>query len=150
MVAPHGMKSSASRRSNRGYTLIEVLAASGILSAAIGAAAALSMGISKQEELTRGQLAAVRYAETIAKLWQLGVNPSSFLLTQTQGAEGSNGFNPMSWNINTVANISLGNDSGIDQGTVEATTVSVTYTPYGSTAQRTISLDVVRPTAIHR
>lgn len=144
------MKFSNFARSNSGYTLIEVLAAAGILSAAIGAAAALGMGITKQEELTRGQLAAIRYAETIGKLWQLGVDPANFVLTQTQGAEGSNGLNPMSWSIGAVTNVSLGNDGGIDQGTVEAAAVNVTYSPYGGSAQRTITLDVIRPVAAHR
>ena len=144
------MKLIIQRKKSRGYTLIEVLAAAGIISAAIGAASALGMGITKQEEMTRGHLAAIRYAEAIAKLWQMGVTPSTVLLTQTQGAEGSTGFNPMTWTIATVSNVSLGDDGGISQGAVEKTTITVTYLPYGAADHRTVTLNVIRPAAIHR
>ena len=137
-------------RKHAGYTLIEVLAASGLIAAAIGAASALSMTMTAQEELTRGQEAAVRYAEAIARLWQLGVNPSNVLLTQTQGDPGSSGYNPMTFVIAAPSAVSLGTDGGIPQGTVEQTTVSVSYVPYGSASSATISLDVLRPSAAHR
>ena len=53
------MISSRIHRSRRaGYTLVEVLAASGLVASAIGAASALSMSMVQQEELTRGQAAA--------------------------------------------------------------------------------------------
>jgi prepilin-type N-terminal cleavage/methylation domain-containing protein len=146
------MKANFAYKKRSGYTLIEVLAAAGIISAAIGAASALGMNMTKQEELARGHLAAIRYAESISKLWQLGVSPSAVILAQTQGAEGSTGFNPMTWSIGTVTNISLGDDGGVAQGTVEKTTVSVTYLPYGANASdhRTVSLNVIRPVALHR
>jgi hypothetical protein len=138
--------------STAGYTLVEVLAASGLIAAALGAAAALGMSMTQQEELTRGQAAAVRYAEAIARLWQLGVNPAEVLLAQTQGAEGSTGGNPMTYQISSVVNVSLGSDGGIAQGTVEHATVTVTYLPYGSAddQHRTVVLDVLRPIASHR
>src|SRR5687767_13146350 len=115
-----------------GYTLVEVLAASGLVAAAIGAASSLSMSMVRQEELTRGQAAAIRYAEAIARLWQLGVSPSGFLLAQTQGSPGSTGTNPMTFTISTVTTASLGDDGGIPQGSVEQATVTVTYLPYGN------------------
>jgi type II secretory pathway pseudopilin PulG len=135
-----------------GYTLIEVLAASGLIAAALGAASALGMSMTQQEELTRGQAAAIRYAEAIARLWQLGVNPADVLLTQTQGAEGSTGANPMTYQVSTPVSVSLGDDGGIAQGTVEQSTVTVTYLPYGSAddQQRTVVLDMLRPIASHR
>src|SRR5688500_10617618 len=103
------MTSRRIHRSRRaGYTLVEVLAASGLVASAIGAASALSMSMVQQEELTRGQAAAIRYAEAIARLWQLGVSPSAVLLTQTQGAPGSAGYNPMTYTISAVTSTSLG------------------------------------------
>ena len=144
------MNANPKKNCRAGYTLIEVLAAAGIISAAIGAASALGMGITKQEELTQGHLGAIRYAEAIAKLWQLGIAPSTVLLAQTQGAEGSTGYNPMTWTIGTTSTISLGDDGGISQGTVEKTTVTVTYLPYGATDHRNITLNVIRPVAAHR
>ncbi len=147
------MKTSTVRPSRRaGYTLVEVLAASGLIAAALGAASALSMTMSKQEELTRGQAAAIRYAEAIARLWQIGVNPSDVLLTQTQGAEGSTGYNPMTYTIVQSTPASVGDDGGIAEGTVEQATVTVSYLPYGNPAgvQANITLDVLRPVSAHR
>lgn len=145
------LRPSQTRR-RAGYTLVEVLAASGLMAAAIGAASALSMNMTSQEELTRGQASAIRYAEAIARVWQLGVAPSTVLLTQTQGAPGSTGYNPMSFTISTPSQVSLGDDGGISEGTVERATVTVTYLPYGNAAGNTatISLDVIRPIAAHR
>ena len=147
------MTSRRLHRSRRAaYTLVEVLAASGLIASAIGAASALSMTMARQEELTRGQAAAIRYAEAIARLWQLGVSPSAVLLTQTQGSPGSTGNNPMTFTISGVTTSSLGDDGGIPQGTVEKATVTVTYLPYGNDSddQATIVLDVLRPAPSHR
>ena len=140
------------RYSRAGYTLIEVLAAAGLVSAAIGAAAALSMTMTRQEELARGQAAAIRYAEALARLWQLGVNPADVMLSQTQGSPGSSGNNPMTYTFSGVSSTSVGDDGGITEGSVEQATVSVTYLPYGNadTAQATITLDVLRPASSHR
>lgn len=139
-------------RTRAGYTLIEVLAASGLIATALGAASALSMSMTQQEELTRGQAAAIRYSEAIARLWQLGVSPSAVLLTQTQGALGSTGNNPMTFTISDPEASGMGDDGGIPQGTVERATVTVTYLPYGNEDdhQDTIVLDVLRPIASHR
>ena len=116
------------RYSRAGYTLIEVLAAAGLVSAAI------------------------RYAEALARLWQLGVNPADVMLSQTQGSPGSSGNNPMTYTFSGVSSTSVGDDGGITEGSVEQATVSVTYLPYGNadTAQATITLDVLRPASSHR
>ena len=116
----------------------------------LGAASALSMNMTRQEELANGQNAAIRYAEALSRLWQLGVNPNSVLLTQTQGSPGSSGYNPMTWAISAPGTTSLGDDGGISEGTVETATVSVSYTPYGNNTPATISLAVIRPIAAHR
>jgi prepilin-type N-terminal cleavage/methylation domain-containing protein len=141
-----------SRFARTGYTLIEVLIASGLIAAAIGAASKLSMTMTQQEEMARSQACAIRYAEAVARLWQLGVTPSSVLLTQTQDAIVGESGTPlaMSYSISTPVNTSMGSDGGIAQGTVEQATVSITYTPYGSPSTRTLSLDVLRPVADHR
>lgn len=145
-------RSSFSRRSRSraGYTLIEVVAASGLIAAAIGAASALSMTMATQEELSRGQAAAIRYGEAVARLWQLGVDPSSVLLTQTQPEQGVTSYSTMSWLVTPGTPAPLGDDGGITEGTVETATVTVTWRPYGSTADSTLSFDVLRPPADHR
>lgn len=140
------------RRSRSGYTLIEVLAASGLVAAAIGAASALGMTMSSQEELARGQAAAIHYAEAVARVWQMGVNPADILLSQPQGVKGSTTYSTMSYTIATPSNEGMGDDGGISQGTVEKTTVTVTYVPFGNAATdtATVSYDVIRPIASHR
>jgi len=143
---------SFSRSLRSGYTLIEVLIASGLIAAAIGAAARLSMTMTKQEEMARTQACAIRYAEAVARLWQLGVNPNTVLLAQTQDAIVDEASSPMamSYFISTAANTSMGTDGGIPQGTVEQAAVTVTYRPYGAPSNANITLDVLRPVAAHR
>jgi type II secretory pathway pseudopilin PulG len=139
-----------SRRRPAGYTLVEVLAASGLIAAAIGAASALSMTMATQEEMARGQASAIRYGEAVARLWQLGVDPSAVLLTQTQPLQGLNTYSAMSWTITPGTPTDLGDDGGLTEGTVETATVSVTWRPYGSPADTSLSFDVLRPPAAHR
>ena len=146
--------------SRAGYTLVEVLAASGLVAAAISAASALSMNMSRQEELTRGQSAATRYAEAVARLWQIGADPSAILLTQPYGkADAPNvtgdeaaslSYQAMSFTVSAPSATSMGDDGGIPQGSVEQATVTVTWLPYGSTSPTSIILDVLRPAAAHR
>jgi len=142
--------------SRAGYTLVEVLAASGLVAAAISAASALSMNMARQEESTRGQSAAIRYAEAVARLWQIGVDPSAVLLTQPYAVDSSHSvseslsYHAMSFTVSSPSAISMGADGGIPQGSVEQATVTVTWLPYGSSSQTSILLDVVRPAAAHR
>jgi len=139
------------RRARAGYTLIEVLAASGLIAASIGAAAALSMTMSNQEELARGQAAATRYAEAIARLWQLGVNnPATVLLNEPQGVKGSSAWNPMAFTVTPGTPVNLGDDGGFTEGTVETATVAVTWRPFGRETDSTLSFDVLRPPPAHR
>lgn len=137
-----------------GYTLVEVLAASGLIAAAIAASSALSMNMARQEELSRSQASAIRYAEAVARLWQLGANPSAVLLTQPQSlpevVNGSTVYGAMSFTVSASAAAGMGDDGGISQGSVEKATVTVTYLPYGSQTDATIVLDVLRPAASHR
>ncbi len=146
--------------SRSGYTLVEVLAASGLIAGAIAACSALSMNMSRQEELTRCQSAAIRYAEAVARIWQLGANPSAVLLLQpyatpdkpnvTGDEAASLAYHAMSYTISAPVATSMGDDGGIAQGTVEQSTVTVTYLPYGSQTNATIVFDVLRPVASHR
>ena len=139
-------------RNRSGYTLIEVIAASGLIAAALGAASSLGMTMTTQEELARGQASAIRYAEAIARIWQLGVSPADILLTQPQSSPGSTSYGTMTYSIALPTTESLGSDGGISQGSVEKTTVSVTYLPYGNAQGETVTInfDVIRPIASHR
>ncbi len=146
------MQTATRRPARAGYTLIEVLMASGLIAAALGAASRLSLVTTQQEEMARVQAAAIRYAEAVARLWQMGVDPSTVLLPQVQDAVTGTSGTPlsMSYTISAVMNVSMGTDSGGSQGTVEGAAISVTYTPYNSSSTTTLTLDVVRPVAAHR
>jgi len=137
-----------------GYTLVEVLAASGLVAAAIAASSALSMNMARQEELTRSQASAIRYAEAVARIWQLGANPAAVLLSQPQSlpevVSGSTVYDAMSFTISAPTASGMGDDGGISQGSVEQATVTVTYLPFGNQTEASIVLDVLRPAASHR
>lgn len=142
--------SPPSRRRRAGYTLVEVLAASGLIAAAIGAASSLSMTMTSQEEIARGHAAAIRYAEAVARLWQIGVNPSTVLLNQPEAVKDSNTATAMSYVITPGAATDIGLDAGVSEGTVETATVTVNWRPYGSTSPSTVTFDAIRPPAAHR
>ena len=145
-----------SRASRSGYTLVEVLAASGLIAGAIAACSSLTMNMARQEELNRSQASAIRYAEAIARIWQLGANPASVLLIQPYALNtpddvgASLSYHAMTFTISAPATAGMGDDGGIAQVTVEQATVTVTYLPYGSQSNASIILDVLRPVASHR
>ena len=72
-------------KTNRGYTLIEVLFAVGILLIGVAAAAALGLALSTQEEISWKTAVAMNHQEQAARLWQLGLSPteSTALLPET-------------------------------------------------------------------
>ncbi len=139
-----------------GYTLVEVLAASGLVAAAIAASSALSMNMARQEELTRSQASAIRYAEAVARIWQLGANPAAVLLSQPYATPDNpnvigDEVAAMSYTItDPPVAASMGDDGGISQGSVDQATVTVTYLPFGNQTEASIVLDVLRPAASHR
>ena len=96
----------------------------------------------------------------MARLWQIGADPSAILLTQPYGkADAPNvtgdeaaslSYQAMSFTVSAPSATSMGDDGGIPQGSVEQATVTVTWLPYGSTSPTSIILDVLRPAAAHR
>jgi type II secretory pathway pseudopilin PulG len=64
------------RLGNRAYSLIEVLAAGAIVAIGAGAAASLSASVGLQEDLARRVSVARNYQENMARLWQLGLDPT--------------------------------------------------------------------------
>lgn len=63
----------------RGYSLVEVLAASGILLMAISAIFSLSYGTLSQEEITRKLARGYCFQENAAKLYYLGLEPEEII-----------------------------------------------------------------------
>ena len=88
----------------RGYSLVEVLAASGILLMAIGAIFSLSYGTLSQEEITRKLARGYCFQENAAKLYYLGLEPEEIinLLPLDKRELELNLTNPYKVNINDV------------------------------------------------
>jgi type II secretory pathway pseudopilin PulG len=61
---------------SRGYTLIEVLIAAGLLMMAIGAASSLSLTMSTQEEINYSMSRALNLQENYVKVYHLGLSPA--------------------------------------------------------------------------
>lgn len=117
----------------RGYSLVEVLAASGILLMAIGAIFSLSYGTLSQEEITRKLARGYCFQENAAKLYYLGLDPEEIinLLPLDKRELELNLTNPYKVNVNDVE--------------IEASSVSVRIKNSG----RNLPLiEVYRPTTI--
>ncbi len=74
-------------RSASGYTLIELLAASAIVSIAATAMVSLSATVMLQEEMAARVAIARNYQENMVRLWQLGLSPvqvAALIPSQTQ------------------------------------------------------------------
>lgn len=65
------------RRRQRGYTLIEVLVASGILMVAVSAAASLSLSMTGQEEINFHTSRALNLQENYVRAYHLGMDPAT-------------------------------------------------------------------------
>lgn len=134
-----GLSSTSVRR--RGYSLIELLVALGLLAAGLGAAASLSLTINKQDELNLHRMRALNFAENAARLWQMGVAPSSVLLTE-RDSESSN----IAYSFSTVTTVNVSGVTGdATKGVMEKTTLSVTWTPPGSSAASSLTFNLLRP-----
>lgn len=134
-----GLSSTSVRR--RGYSLIELLVALGLLAAGLGAAASLSLTINKQDELNLHRMRALNFAENAARLWQMGVAPSSVLLTE-RDSESSN----IAYSFSTVTTVNVSGVTGdATKGVMERTTLSVTWTPPGSSAASSLTFNLLRP-----
>ncbi len=72
-------KRSKRARRRAGYSLVEVLAASGIISIAVGAAAALSMVTVGQEESGNRVARAISIQENAGRMFRLGMSPAEII-----------------------------------------------------------------------
>jgi len=71
------MKTTASyshRRREKGYSLLELAIATGVLAAGISAAASLTMTSVRMEEMSHRKARVLSMTEAAARLWQLGVS----------------------------------------------------------------------------
>lgn len=69
----------ARNRKRSGYTLIEALAAGAVVAVGLSAAMSLSSSLVLQEEMIWRNSVTKNYHENMARLWQLGLNPTETL-----------------------------------------------------------------------
>lgn len=121
--------------------MVELLVALGLLAAGLGAAASLSLTINKQDELNIHRMRALNLAENAARLWQMGVTPSTVLLTEKDTSSSN-----LTYSFSTVTTVNVsGVATDATRGVMEKTTLSVTWTPPGSAAASSLSFNLLRP-----
>ncbi len=83
------------------YSLLEVLVATAILLAGVGAAAALTLVMAAQEEAARDTARCLNLHEQAVRLWQLGVTPAdiSTSLLPAAGVDAITFDTPQSINV---------------------------------------------------
>ncbi|MCB1224951.1 MAG: prepilin-type N-terminal cleavage/methylation domain-containing protein [Verrucomicrobiales bacterium] len=103
-----------SRRSVRGYSLIEVLAASAVLGLAAAAGASLLGSMAVQEEMSHRVAVVRNHQENMARVWQLGLSPAEVdaLMPTAAGSEPLANVLFGSPAILPSGNVSLGADGG--------------------------------------
>ncbi len=78
-----------SHKNKKGYSLVEVLMATGILAAALVAASSLSMATAAIDDGAQIRNAAMHYLENYARVWRLGVSNPAVLLQPCYNVDGS-------------------------------------------------------------
>ena len=147
------MKALSTPRKKSGYTLVEALVASGILTGALAAASSLSMTTTRQSQMSRDRAAALHYAESVVRIWQTGNDHTGVLLTP-RNYDGT----AMVASASTLASTDLpteGSGPVVSQGSLEKITVTVNYKPYYDTSKgaqptASVALDAYRPASSHR
>lgn len=111
----------------------------GILAMAIGAASHLSLSQSLTEEVNQREMMAANFGENHVRLWQLGVDPTLFLLASPNADN-----TLMSASASTVTTVPGGEDNGFNALEVDATTVSVDWNPPGKGSTTTLTFPALR------
>lgn len=119
----------------KGYSLVEVLIAAGLVALGIGAAALLSMTMVSQQDGSARVVRALNYQEQAARLYQLGLPTNSI----------TNILPPESGATVTFPNASSVVDASIGTYDVALCRLVVTTTNFLSTGVQTNDVYLVRP-----
>ncbi len=139
------------RRKKNGYTLVEVLVASALLGLAIGGAVSLSATMNVQNVAALTSAVAQNYQDNASRLWQVGLTPSEALNVLphvTDNADLQDAIVPAGTapgqqvTFGTAGTTTLANS----MGTLESIPCTVTIRSPVSTTNRTLTLQVYRPT----
>jgi hypothetical protein len=126
----NAMKPLPSRRSDRGYSLIELALATGILAAGVAAAASLTMSSVRIEEISHRNARVLALTEGAARMWQLGMSPSQIgSLLPGDPALVSISFNGVAGDPTSMVPTDQGSviaDPSTDLGTFQAMTIRAT------------------------
>jgi hypothetical protein len=146
------MKTRATKKFCRGYSLVEMTVAMGIIMAGIAAAAALTLTTAQMEDISYKKGRALAIEEGAARLWQLGLTPTTIrTLLLGDPALVSVTINGDAGDPATVVPSARGSavtdpaaDLGVfEQGTVRATVRTRVAAGSGGPAEVTEALDPV-------
>lgn len=127
------------RKTESGYTILEVLVAAAILIMVAAAAASLSGGLTQLEEMGQKNAIALNYQEQAARLWQMGMAPADIW-----GAEGILPTNAVVSDVTfTESDLVAG---GV--GTVRKAVCEVVFQAEGVTDERSNEVTVIRPSLL--
>lgn len=132
--------------SGRGYSLIEVLIAAGILLTGIAAAAMMAHTMFLQEEANGRVTRGLNLQEQAATLWQLGLSPSTITNILPEKCVANNPPGPDAVYLNFTQNANI---TGLGAGAVESVRLtavfhSATYAD-GTVVCQSNDVTVVRP-----
>jgi Tfp pilus assembly protein PilV len=135
---------NACRRHLRGYSLVEVLVAAGVLITAISAAAIMARALLTQDQSTGYAVRAINAQEQYARLWQLGVSNITNILPERC----STNSNPAAYTIYFAPTQTTTNIAGV--GRVDMLSLRMVFfsgvTANGTAQTRTNDVTIVRPT----
>jgi prepilin-type N-terminal cleavage/methylation domain-containing protein len=149
MIIPHLKPLPSFLR--RGYTLVEVLMGSALLGLAIGGAVSMTATMNVQHVAAFTGAVAQNYQDNAARLWQLGLSPTEVLAVMphvTDNADLQNAIVPTG--TGTGSQVSFGTSGTTtlanSMGTLENVPCTVTIRNPVGAANRTLTLQVYRPT----
>jgi len=124
----------------RGYTLVEALIAASLLIIAIAAAVTLTLTMTAQEEANQEFSRAINYHEQAARLFQLGLSPTTIAqILPEEPVVDSLTFNVSDTTITGVGVVEAGTCTVVVQSPKQQ------LDGMNSTDDRTLELTVVRP-----
>jgi Tfp pilus assembly protein PilV len=139
------MKTHTSRAQVRAYSLVEVIIAGFILVMAISGAALLAHSIMVQEESNFYMTRAINVQEQAAKLYALGLSPST--ITNILPEQITTNSSPSVGSLSLVFTTNSTNISIV--GTLETATCTMVYPMgvdgRGTALRRTNTINIVRP-----
>ena len=142
---------SLGKKGNRGYSLVEVVVSSALLGLAIGGALSLAATMNVQHAAAFSGAVSQNYHDNAARLWQLGLSPAEVLSVMphvTDNADLLDAIVPTGTAPGSQVAFGASGTTTLanSMGTVESVPCTMTIRNPVGAANRTLTLQVYRPT----